>query len=138
MNHQISIFDIVEDLDRMDKSLQRGSGFAGGKIRIYAAALQSDIKDFAEFLKEEYGIGGCTTSDGFLDYNSKGVRIGRWHEEPDECSWSDAAKKIKKLIAMDLYLNEREKEIIKRLTEKHGGALKMPHPRCYYEEEADI
>ena len=57
MFEQISIFDLLNPVEsRFTSEMKRGSGFAGGKVRIYAASLHTNKDQFAEFLKEEYGV----------------------------------------------------------------------------------
>lgn len=69
--------------EEIDHVLRRGSGFAGGRLRI-AALYDSHPtpKEAQDFLKEEYGIGGHSHTyldgtSGFVDYNSKGLRLTR-------------------------------------------------------------
>ncbi len=70
-----SAFSISDE--EIDRVLHRGSGFAGGKIRIYAMyQQQGDAKARADFLKNEYGTGGHSYtfddgSHGFVDYDAK-------------------------------------------------------------------
>ena len=56
--------------------MQRGSGFENGKFRIYQQFLkgETNIKN-ADFLKNEYGIGGHTVEIGglFQNHDSKGL-----------------------------------------------------------------
>ena len=94
-----------------------GSGFAQGKERI-AAYFDKDHtpKERAEFLKNEYGIGGQSWtfldgSHGFLEYNARGIQLRSYPDGQEQrFSWSDAAKRIGVLIAAGKYLDEAEQD----------------------------
>ena len=74
-----SAFSISDE--EVNRVLQNGSGFANGKMRIQTLyASEHDPKKRADYLKEEYGLGGrsWTFSDGsrgFVDYSAKGMLI---------------------------------------------------------------
>ena len=98
-------------------ALASGSGFAQGKERIAAFFQENHTpKERAEFLKNEYGIGGQTWtfldgSHGFLEYNARGIQLRSYPEGQEQrFSWSDAAKRIGVLIATGKYLDESSKE----------------------------
>ncbi len=130
---RLNIFDILEPLSWVEENLLRGSGYEHGKIRIYAAAMQLDQKKLAEFLKEEYGVGGCSIKEGFMDYNAKGISLRKWKENTEEKhNWNEAAKSVKRLIGIDRYLTENEKTEIKKLQKKHKGTLPLPNARMQY------
>ena len=131
MEYQISMFD-TEPLNRFQTVLTYGSGFASGKIRIYAAAINFNTAELASYLKEEYGVGGRSIDGGFADYDSKGIMIRMWNSEEKEIySWSECAKEIKHLISMDRYLDNKDKEIINEIQRKHNS-LPIPIPRYSY------
>ena len=97
-------------------ALASGSGFAQGKERIAAYFAENHTpKERAEFLKNEYGIGGQTWtfldgSHGFLEYNARGIQLRSYPEGQEQrFSWSDAAKRIGVLIAAGKYLDEAER-----------------------------
>jgi len=135
MQHQINMFELLDEpLSWIDQNLTYGSGFGGGKIRIYAAALSMSMTNFAKFLKDEYGVGGRSIKDGFMDYGPKGIELRKWHEEYNEkYSWAEIANKIKKLISTDRYLTDKEKEIVKEIQNIHEGFLPAPYARFKYE-----
>ena len=98
-------------------ALASGSGFAPGKERIAAFFQENHIpKERAEFLKKEYGIGGQSWtfqdgSHGFLDYDSRGIKLRSYPEGQEQrFSWSDAAKRIGVLIAAGIYLDKAEQD----------------------------
>ena len=143
MFEQISIFDLIEPISRFTSELKRGSGFAGGKVRIYAASLHTTKEQFAVFLKDEYGIGGHSTTfpdgeTGFTDYNAKGITIREWKSKKDEKhNWKEAADEIKRLIIHDEYLTDKEKAKAQEVAENSGGSLPMPHPRMAWPYEIE-
>ena len=131
MEHQLSFFD-EEPLSWFSENLMRGSGFAGGKVRIYAAALNMDKKKFAEYLKNEYGVGGCSIKDGFMDYGPTGIKLRKWKENYEEMhGWNEASEEIKRLISIDLYLTKKEKEQIKEI-QVQFKKIPIPVPRTHY------
>ena len=101
--------------DDIALAMASGSGFANGKERI-VAFFQGDHtpKERAEFLKNEYGIGGRSWtfldgSHGFLEHNARGISLRSYpNGQKQRFSWSDAAKRISLLIATGKYLDEIE------------------------------
>ena len=97
-------------------AMASGSGFANGKERI-VAFFQGDHtpKERAEFLKNEYGIGGRSWtfldgSHGFLEHNARGISLRSYpNGQEQRFSWSNAAKRISLLIATGKYLDETER-----------------------------
>ena len=105
-----------EDIDSV---LQKGSGFASGKYRIYRQFQKGeDKKSNIEFLKNEYGTGGGghTFPDGFAGHSwhdSKGLAIdrnGTYTNHDLVLKWSEVEKRLRELIKADRYLNPKEKE----------------------------
>ena len=99
-------------------ALASGSGFAQGKEQIAAYFEENHTpKERAQFLKNEYGIGGQTWtfldgSHGFLEYNARGIQLRSYPEGQEQrFSWSDVAKRIGVLIAAGKYLDKAEQEI---------------------------
>lgn len=55
-----SVFSIPQEV--IDATLISGSGFENGKMRIYEQFQKSfSIKENADFLKNEYGVGGFSS-----------------------------------------------------------------------------
>ena len=140
MFQQISFFDLLNEPkppDRFRDVLKRGSGFAGGKVRIYAAS--KTVSDFKRFLQEEYGVGGHSEDyrdggRGFVDYNSRGIILREWKSDWQESkTWTEAERGIRELIAGGEYLTDKEWERVREIKEKHGGVLPAPAPRFRYE-----
>lgn len=94
-------------LEFIKSQLKRGSGFENGKFRIYEA-YQTNLtkKDFATFLRDEYGIGG-SYGDVELTYNSKGLTIKN-KDYDIFLKWNEVAEHIGNLIDEEEYFTEEE------------------------------
>lgn len=109
-----SVFSFTQEM--IDSFLKEGSGFDKGKFRIYEQLTKSlSSKENADFLKNEYGIGGRSRDEfGLLeDHNSKGITLKRGYEENAptlRITWLEAEKRIRELISLNRYFNDREKE----------------------------
>jgi hypothetical protein len=104
--------------EAVDTILRQGSGVQDGKYRI-CLQMQKNVtpKENADFLKNEYGIGGrypAITGTGIDEqHDSKGITLT--HEESKlALPWMKVQKRIGELIASDRYLHSKEK---KRLPE---------------------
>src|SRR5690625_814485 len=84
------------------KDLKRGSGFSGGKKRIYDLFNQNLSKtETIKLLKEEYGIGGRSTIaiGGYRQrHDSKGIKIMIITRESKQYSWSQVYDALYNLI----------------------------------------
>ena len=113
---QTSAFSISQQI--IDDTLCSGSGFAEGKMRIYKQFQKNlPLKENAEFLKKEYGVGGNNHAGGHngynQDYDSKGIQISKGYDSNRptvSLSWNKVSTRISQLISMDRYLNPKEKE----------------------------
>ena len=105
-----------EDIDSV---LQKGSGVADGKYRIYRQFQKGeDRQKNIEFLKNEYGTGGGTHifPDGFRGHSwhdSKGLAIdrnGTYTNHDLVLKWSQVEKRLREMIKDNRYLNPKEKD----------------------------
>ena len=105
-----------EDIDSV---LQKGSGVADGKYRIYRQFKKGeDRQENIEFLKNEYGTGGGTHifPDGFSGHSwhdSKGLAIdrnGTYTNHDLVLKWSQVEKRLREMIKDNCYLNPKEKD----------------------------
>lgn len=104
--------------EEIDRILTRGSGFQGGKFRIYQQMLKhQSMEEKASFLKNEYGIGGASPATGYIDewHDGKGITLTKskqigMTDVKYTLKWKYVAKRINELVAMDRYLNPDEKE----------------------------
>ncbi len=127
VNEQMELFERAEETtspafsipqEVITATLKQGSGFVNGKMRIYEQFQKSfSVKENADFLKHEYGIGGSTHAGGFAgygqDHDAKGLEIYKGYADDRPrvlLKWNEVAKQIGELIAQDRYLNDKEKE----------------------------
>lgn len=90
--------------------VMRGTGFEDGKFRV-ADFYQANPskKDFADFLKSEYGIGGHS-GDGpvkFADHDSKGIGITLTTGK-ENFTWNEVAKVISDLMDKGEYITQKD------------------------------
>lgn len=103
----------------IDEVLTTGSGFERGKFRIYEQFEKGlSNEENARFLKKEYGIGGRYPIKSGLgvneDHSGAGIKLSTGFSEDSPkmlLKWTEAAKRIGQLIAMDRYLNAKEKKL---------------------------
>ena len=129
--------------DEISASLTRGSGIDGGKGRIYAYFTEKhSSKEQADFLKNEYGIGGRShavsgaTHSG-EEHGGKGIVLNKQDCPEVQITWANVAKRISELIRKDRFLTPEEKTQYEQLqrqnTERNAGwndynAVKEAHP----------
>ena len=105
--------------DVIDSFLSAGSPHSDGRLTTVSFyEMNSDPSERAEFLKNQYGIGGSGRYGFNSDYNAKGItlEIGA-STSPDatiSLRWPEVAKRIDNLISSDRYLR---KEDYKRMPE---------------------
>ena len=102
--------------DEIDAAITRGSGFEGGKRRIYEFYQTPHTpQEQAEWLKKEYGTGGRShalslATHSSEDHDSKGVRYQKDGCDEVKFSWLNMAKRIENLMQKDRYLTPEEHE----------------------------
>ncbi len=138
-----SAFSITDE--EVDKVLCRGSGFAGGKIRIYAMyQQQGDAKERADFLKNEYGTGGHSYtfddgSHGFVDYDAKGLFIRSYgHDKEVRLKWSEVDRRLSRIVDHGGYLNAEELARYEQIEADFAGDVPMPSPAHRFPSETPI
>ena len=113
-NTTTSAFSIPQEV--IDATVRQGSGFVDGKMRIYEQFQKSfSTKENADFLKNEYGIGGSSHAGGFegysKNYDAKGLEIYKGYAEDRPrvmLKWSQVATLIEQQISQGRYLNDKE------------------------------
>ena len=128
-----SAFSISDE--EVNRVLRDGSGFSNGKMRIQALySSEHDPKKRADYLKEEYGMGGrsWTFSDGsrgFVDYSSKGMLIRCYeHDVERRLRWTEVEKMLDLLFREGRYLSETEQAEYFQLQEDYAGVGGLPLP----------
>lgn len=102
--------------DEIDESLKRGSGFSDGKKRIYEFFTEKhDLKEQADFLKNEYGVGGSSHAlsaarESGEWHDAKGIKYNKGNAKEIQLSWSNVARKINDLIKKNRYIDEESFE----------------------------
>ena len=100
--------------DEIAASLANGSGFEGGKARIYEFFQTPHTpKESADFLKKEYGTGGRThavsrESGSYEDHGSKGITLRKAGCADVQMNWSKVASRISELIRTNRYFTPDE------------------------------
>jgi len=124
----------------IDAELKRGSGYSGGKLRIYALyQTAADQKEKIEFLKNEYNYYGHSHtfldgSGGFVDYaHSTGMTMNNYGaDEKFNLTFSKIAVRLGELIAAGDYLTTEEKTRYDEAERANAGmddAMLPPPPR---------
>ncbi|MBQ9210157.1 MAG: DEAD/DEAH box helicase family protein [Clostridia bacterium] len=134
-----SAFSVSDE--EIDHVLLRGSGFAGGRLRIAALYdTQPSPKAAQDFLKEEYGIGGHSHtyldgSSGFVDYNAQGLRLThRGFQEETRLRWPVVERHVRRLVESGSYLDAAEKQQLEDMRNALAGQeLPAPVPRFAYQ-----
>lgn len=102
--------------DEIDENLKRGSGFSDGKKRIYEFFTKKhDLKEQADFLKNEYGVGGSSHAlsaarESGEWHDAKGIKYNKGNAKEIQLSWSNVARKINDLIKKNRYIDEESFE----------------------------
>lgn len=90
--------------------VMRGTGFEDGKFRVEEFYKSNPAKkDFADFLKKEFGIGGHSGEGPvrFADHDSKGIEITTTSGK-ETYTWAEVAKVISDLIDNDKYITQND------------------------------
>ena len=129
--------------DEIAATLTRGSNIEGSKGRIYAYFKEKHSpKEQADFLKDEYGIGGRShavsgASHSGENHSGKGVSLKKQDCPEIQLNWANIAKRISELIRKDRFLTPEEKtqyEQLQRQTAARSvawndyNAVKEAHP----------
>ena len=129
--------------DEIAATLTRGSNIEGSKGRIYAYFKEKHSpKEQADFLKDEYGIGGRShavsgASHSGEDHSGKGISLKKQDCPDVQLKWSKVASRISELIRKDRFLTPEEKtqyEQLQRQTAERSAAwndynaVKEAHP----------
>lgn len=114
--------------DEISEVLAGGSSVAGGKGRIYAYfTADHTMKEKADFLKQEYGIGGRSHALSGADHSSedhsaKGIRLTKGGCASVELNWTKVAERISSLIRKDRYFTQEQKDTY-AAADRHGRVI---------------
>ncbi|MGN1107381.1 MAG: YodL domain-containing protein, partial [Huintestinicola sp.] len=91
--------------------VMHGSGVQDGKFRINEFySKNKDIKEFAQFIKNEYGIGGHSGEGEvkFANHDGKGIEIITQNDIVYDFKWNEVAKAVASAIDANTYITEND------------------------------
>ena len=104
--------------DEIDAFLARGGAYSEGRLRTYSFyLLHTEEKARADFIKEQYGIGGCShalsgADNSHADYDGKGLVLARGNFGNPHTSitlpWNKVARRVEYLIKNDKFLQAED------------------------------
>ena len=104
--------------DEIDAFLTRGGAYSDGRLSLYSFFLQhDDLKERTDFVKDAYGIGGCShalcgADNSHADYSGKGLKLARGSfGNPDTevlLNWTKVAKRIGFLMEAEQFLQAKD------------------------------
>ena len=124
--------------DEIDTAMTGGSGFSGGKGRIYTFFQESHTdKEKVDFLKREYGMGGHShalsgATHSSEDHDGKGLHYKKQDCPDVDLSWEKVSKRINDLIQKGRYLTEQELAEYAKIQEEKapvGAETEKPIPQ---------
>ena len=102
----------VNRFTALHNEIMRGTGFQGGKFRVkqFYDEKKPTNKEFADFLKNEYGTGGHSGNDdiSFVDHDSKGMFFTLNTGEKFKFTWSDVAEMTSATIDKGEYITQSD------------------------------
>lgn len=102
----------VNRFTALHDEIRRGTGFQDGKFRVkqFYDEKKPTNKEFADFLKNEYGIGGHSGDDviSFVDHDSKGMYFTLRSDEKFQFTWSDVAEMTSAIIDKGEYITQND------------------------------
>ena len=91
--------------------VMHGSGVQDGKFRINEFySKNKDINEFAQFIKNEYGIGGHSGEGEvkFANHDGKGIEIITQNDIVYDFKWNEVAKMVASAIDANTYITEND------------------------------
>ncbi len=129
--------------DELAEAISHGSSFTSGKARIYEFFIQPHTpKEYADFLKKEYGIGGHSHAISGATYSDESYDGKGLHYKKRDCpdinlSWPQAVKRIQDLIRLDRYLTPQQKAELDAIREMHDVPTEIPDERILEVRDPD-
>lgn len=129
--------------DELAEAISHGSSFTSGKARIYEFFIQPHTpKEYADFLKKEYGIGGHSHAISGATYSDESYDGKGLHYKKRDCpdinlSWPQAVKRIQDLIRLDRYLTPQQKAELESIREMHDVPTEIPDDRILEVRDPD-
>ena len=129
---QLSFFDAEISAEEMKLRaiLKRGSGYAGGQLRIYAAEQLLDAERFVDYLADEFYVGGHSVENGFVDYNGRGMIVREWKTNTEKkYTWRQIAKIYAEMIRCGEFPDQKVRSMYQEARRMNKG---VPRPRMHY------
>lgn len=131
--------------DEIDDTLSSGGNMSGGKRRIYQYFTETPARSMTEkanFLKDEYGIGGrspaVSGADGSNEaHDSKGIVLQKNGCAPVKMQWTKVAARIDTLIRRGQYLTQDAAADRGRQEAAEGALPKETAPDANEENRAE-
>ena len=108
--------------------IERGTGFQHGKLRIQEyyektknQPNHSTIKELADVLKKEYGIGGHSGEGKIaaVNHNGKGIEVRFRDDKKYNYKWIDVAKIVAEQLINNTYLTANEQEEWRKIRDEN-------------------
>lgn len=137
-----SVFAFTQE--EIDSVLKEGSHKVEGKFRIYEFLSRNlTSSENAEFLKNEYAIGGRSQDNNGVseDYNSKGIVLSKGKNEEEQTlkiTWKDAEKRIKELISADRYFTSLEQDEYYEWLDANGIKTQSSIEKVLQDEDYEV
>jgi len=99
-----------------------------------------DLNRLKRFVAEEYGVGGHSENDTFVDYNGRGIKVTFWksEREPVIFSWDRIARTLvdmeNRATLFDLQTMQKVYSIWQQ-SANQGRSYPDPVPRLHYPPE---
>lgn len=136
---QVTLFGMLppdgEREEKLREICRRGSGFAGGRIRIWAMMESRLFPQYRErWMRSEFGTGGHSMQDyWFADYSSKGLNA--WNAREDRrytYTWKEMVRCVEDLLNAGDYLDRRDEATVSGIIQAADGRIPYPRPRMAY------
>ena len=123
-NNQLSISQ-----EEIDNIVREGGNIEESKFRIYEHLTNPfNGEKGSEYLKREYGIGGYTKGDRWVNFDSKGIEI-REGDNSILLNWNKVASMVNQMIKNDTYFTPEE--ALGYI--KHEDLMKQDFAENYYD-----
>lgn len=123
-NNQLSISQ-----EEIDNIVREGGNIEESKFRIYEHLTNPfNGEKGSEYLKREYGIGGYTNGDRWVNFDSKGIEI-REGDNSILLNWNKVASMVNQMIKNDTYFTPEE--ALGYI--KHEDLMKQDFAENYYD-----
>lgn len=99
---------LILSQEQIDKILIYGGVVEHSKFRIYDHLTNPyDNENPSDFLKKEYGDGGYSSEDGWIDFSSKGIKVRKGNKETI-LKWKNATKRTIEIINQNRFFTDSE------------------------------